>query len=256
MRLHHRILYALAYPALAASLARPRLILVLGCMRSGSSLLTHVLSSHPDILGFGESHVRYEKPSSVVEVGYWHLRFRRRWPGGARYLLDKVLHENHLPDVAMLEARTELKIVMMVRGPQGNIASLRRMFAGKGDPDDYYQKRFAELGALVARIPATTPFHALSYEALTAAPDRELARLSAFLGLEAPLSRNYQLNEASGRWGVGDGSAMIRSGEILGRDGAAGGEGAPPSAAAVEAHRRLIAAIAARDGGFQAFAPA
>ncbi len=174
MKLHHRFFYSLAYPALAASLKRPRLILVLGCMRSGSSLLTHVLSSHPDILGFGEAHVRYERPSSIVELGYWLLRFRRKWPGGARYLLDKVLHENHLPDLAMLAGCAELKIVMMVRGPAGNIASLRKMFAGKGDADEYYQKRFAELASLVDRIPPATPFLALSYEALTADPEREL----------------------------------------------------------------------------------
>jgi hypothetical protein len=249
MKRHHRLLYALLYPALAASLGRPRLILVLGSMRSGSSLLTHVLSSHPDILGFGEAHVRYDKPSSVVELGYWLLRFRRRWPGGARFLLDKVLHENHLPDLAMLAARTDLRIVMMTRGPSGNIASLAKMFAGKGDAGDYYVKRVAELSALVERIPAATPFHALSYEALTADPDRELVRLTAFLGLETPLLREYSLNEASGRWGVGDGSANIRAGEILARDAAA----APPApAGALAAHRALVAKLIVRDAGFRA----
>jgi hypothetical protein len=195
--------------------------------------------------------VRYEKPSSVVELGYWLLRFRRRWPGGARYLLDKVLHETHLPDLAMLAARTDLRIVMMVRAPAGNIASLRKMFAGKGDADDYYQKRFAELSALVDRIPPGTPFHALSYEALTADPDRELKRLSAFLGLGTPLSRNYQLNEASGRWGVGDGSANIRSGEILARTERAVESGPPSSGPAIDAHRRLGEKLASRDPGFR-----
>lgn len=250
MRLHHRLLYALVYPALAASLKRPRLVLVLGCMRSGSSLLTHLLSSHPEILGFGEAHVRYDKPSRVVELGYWLLRFRRRWPGGARYLLDKVLHENHLPDVAMLAARTDLKIIMMTRGPAGNIDSLERMFAGKGDADDYYRKRIAELLALVDRVPSSTPFLALSYEALTVDPERELARMSAFLGLASPLTRAYSLNAASGRWGVGDGSANIRAGEILARD-APSAPTAPTSAEAVAAHRALALKLATRDAGFR-----
>lgn len=250
MRLHHRLLYALVYPALAASLKRPRLVLVLGCMRSGSSLLTHLLSSHPEILGFGEAHVRYDKPSRVIELGYWLVRFRRRWPGGVRYLLDKVLHENHLPDVAMLASRTDLKIILMTRGPAGNIASLEKMFAGGGDADDYYRKRIAELSALVDRVPSSTPFLALSYESLTADPDRELARMSAFLGLGSPLSRAYSLNEASGRWGVGDGSANIRAGEILSRP-VSETPSAAQSAEAAAAYRALALKLAARDAGFR-----
>jgi len=36
-----------------------RILLILSHMRSGSSLLTHLLNSNPEIIGYGETHIQY-----------------------------------------------------------------------------------------------------------------------------------------------------------------------------------------------------
>jgi LPS sulfotransferase NodH len=35
---------------------------ILSHMRSGSTLLAHLLASHPEIIGYGETHIRYRSP--------------------------------------------------------------------------------------------------------------------------------------------------------------------------------------------------
>ncbi|MGV2388843.1 MAG UNVERIFIED_CONTAM: sulfotransferase [Microcystis novacekii LVE1205-3] len=43
-------------------------------MRSGSSLLTHILNSNPEIIGFGETHLVYES-----EQDFKALMFQLYW---------------------------------------------------------------------------------------------------------------------------------------------------------------------------------
>jgi hypothetical protein len=69
-----------------------RHLFVLGHMRSYSSVLSHILGSHPQIDGYCETHIRYR----------WHfdlLRLQRRVrqltgePLRGDYVLDKILHD-------------------------------------------------------------------------------------------------------------------------------------------------------------------
>src|SRR3972149_8331155 len=54
--------------------ARNRFLFILGHMRSGSSLLCHLLCSSEDIIGFGEAHNDYRRRSDLSKLlaCVWH----------------------------------------------------------------------------------------------------------------------------------------------------------------------------------------
>ena len=71
-----------------------RILFVLSHMRSGSSLLTHILNSNPEIIGYGETHLDYESEKDFKALMfrvYWRLRDLNM---NHTYLLDKVLHDH------------------------------------------------------------------------------------------------------------------------------------------------------------------
>lgn len=202
---------------------KPRLIIILSTMRSGTSLLTRVLSDNPQIYGYGESHVCYEDESAILDLKYWIYRFTRTYPGRNDYLLDKVLHKSHLPDIGELSRYAEIFPIFLIRNPAGNANSLERMFergglGTSGLPWEYLQMRYGELIEYTKFLEGRFPIAAYSYEKLTSTPDIVLDGLQNFLSLQDPLNAEYSTPSYLGRWGVGDGSSSIRSGKILERD--------------------------------------
>lgn len=216
MRIHHKAMFTLMRPFLAVAMRRPNLIMIIGCMRSGSSLLSHILTTSPEISGFGESHVRYKSREDLLRLAYWILRFRGQWPSRHRYLLDKVLHDSHIPDVAALASWCNLKVIVLHRDRGANAVSLQRLFKSDlSQAEAYYDERQFEIANLLKRLPSDVEVMNTTYEGITESTEAELSRLRDFLGLQAPLSSEYQLHAASGRWGIGDGSAKLSSGKIV-----------------------------------------
>lgn len=82
---------------------RPNQILfMLGHMRSGSSLLTHILNTNPEISGFGESHLKYSTKEDFKELIYQVHQTLGKWQVDEKYILDKILHDSHLVDETLL----------------------------------------------------------------------------------------------------------------------------------------------------------
>src|SRR5262245_63080843 len=94
---------------------RPAPLFLMSLIRSYSSLLSHVLGSHPEIDGYCETHLRYHFPFDV-------MRLRRRVrkltgePLGGRYVLDKILH-NYAMSPSILESR-RTRAVFLLRQPE------------------------------------------------------------------------------------------------------------------------------------------
>ena len=223
---------------------KPRLLLVLGVMRSGSTLLSHILMGNPRLKGFGEAHVAYTSPDALLDLAYWVFRFTGRYPRQGDYLFDKVLHGGHIPDIKQLAAFADLHVIFLLRDPATNARSLRAMFArqpssAETDVDALLIKRYDELNLVAGALPKEVPQAVITYEDLTTDPDRPLEFLGRFLGLDVPLSRQYKVPRWSGRWGIGDGSANIALGEIKMRNQPADQTTAPVSADAASAFGRL-----------------
>ena len=202
----------------------PQALLLLGHMRSGSTLLLHLLVNHPQIAGLGERNAIYLGPH---DFGRLALRARLARPqplARLRYVTDQLNH-NHLTPHPELFAHPRLRLLFLVRRPEPSLASLLDLTRTHYEPwsvertVDYYVER---LGAL-ARYAGTSPSAAasileraafLTYEELTDRPGQTLASLQSFLDMdtEPAFSETYRVHDFTGT--RGDPSENIRSGRI------------------------------------------
>jgi hypothetical protein len=90
-------------------------LFLLGHMRSCSSVLSHVLGSHPQINGYCETHTKYQ-----TYFDLWKLRWRVRKLTGEQlkgeYVLDEVLHDYPIAR-SILDSRGT-RAVVLIRRPR------------------------------------------------------------------------------------------------------------------------------------------
>lgn len=202
---------------------------ILSMMRSGSSLLTHLLVNHPRIEGFGECWIRYESTADfrelIARVRLYNTleRLRRRLPDRSRdgqIVLDKLLHDRLLPCLELLN-EAQLKLIFLLRRPQDVVSSLLRAgkpFPHSGTPEAaarYYTSRLQALERYAASIREPRKTLVLHYEALLNRTHDGLQSLQAFLGLDEPLSESYELTVATGVPALGDPTKLIKTGRVV-----------------------------------------
>jgi hypothetical protein len=193
-------------------------LFVLSHMRSYSSLLSHVLGSHPEIDGYCETHLRYR-----FAFDLWRLRSKvKRLTGEplrGHFLLDKTLHNYPIAHGILVNPRT--RAVFLLREPADVIQSIIHMGThldpleqntNVGQVTSYYEARLRRLAELAPVLAERAAF--LPSEALLTNTDDALEFLRAFLELRQPLERRYRSFAKTGAPGFGDPSPAIRSGEI------------------------------------------
>ncbi len=135
-----------------------RTVLMLAHMRCGSTALSNVLCHHPEVCGFGESHLVYRSESTLGGL-LLETVLERAWKPRFRFLFDKVLW-NHLDGPAP-PAFFRSKAVFACRAPEDTIASLLNLATvdpGVADFDlarsaDYYEGRMERLLSLWETFP-------------------------------------------------------------------------------------------------------
>lgn len=191
-----------------------RYLFLLGTMRSGSTLLASILSSHPGVLGYGETHVVYRSSGDFGELEARVCRAHGIEPAeiGPRYVLDKLLHDGLLRDLGIFEG-IDLTCLFLLREPRRTIQSIvHQLDSTLDDAFTYYGARLAALERYATAFPRCA---FLTYEDLAGDPERTLAGLTAFLGLDPPLTPEYRLQPLHDVKGVGDRSEAIRAGRVL-----------------------------------------
>jgi hypothetical protein len=193
-------------------------LFVLSHMRSYSSLLAHVLGSHPEIDGYCETHLRYHFPFDVLRL-HWRVRKLTGEPLRGRYVLDKILH-NYAISPGILEGQ-RVRAVLLLRQPEDVVQSILHMGTHL-DPVEqntnleqvtgYYVSRLQRLAELARRLGRRAAF--VESEALLHHTDATLEFLRDYLELSGPLQRRYRSFAKTGKPGFGDPSPVIRSGEI------------------------------------------
>ena len=193
-------------------------LFVLSHMRSYSSLLAHVLGSHPDIDGYCETHLRYYFPFDVLRL-HWRVRKLTGEPLRGRYVLDKILHNYAISPSILENPRT--RAVLLLRQPVEVVQSILHMgthldpVARNTNLDQvtsYYVERLRGLADLARRLGRRAAF--VESEALLNHTDAALEFLRDYLELSEPLQRRYRSFLKTGKPGFGDPSPAIRSGEI------------------------------------------
>jgi hypothetical protein len=195
-------------------------LFILSHMRSYSSLLAHVLGSHPEIDGYCETHLRYYFPFDVLRL-QWRVRKLIAEPLRGRYVLDKILH-NYTISRSILDGR-RTRAILLLRQPIDVVQSILHMGTHL-DPlerntnvehvTNYYIARLERLAELSARLGRRAAF--VESEAVLERTDDTLEFLRDYLELSGPLARQYRRFAKTGEPGFGDPSPTIRSGEING----------------------------------------
>lgn len=189
-------------------------IFILAHMRCGSTALSNILCSRPDVSGYGEAHVRYDGPGAPGRLVVNQMR-RGAWSPRAPYLFDKILHSRH--DAATPPAFFRARAVFLARPPGPAIRSIRSLYEKLGRSEygsdreaaEYYVARIEALLDLWPRFPAERRV-GLTHAALLADPEAALARISARLAFDPPLENRYVSPAASTRGGGGDPTASAR----------------------------------------------
>lgn len=183
-------------------------ILVMSHMRSTSTALTNVLCGHPQINGYGESHVSHHASQGAGRLAVNIVR-HGAWSARSDWQCDKVLHNtlDAQPGPGFYTARA----VFLVRAPAPAIRSILTL-ARRGHglslttpqrAAAYYATRLEQLWQHWHNFPATHRFGLVS-DQLRQDPELYLYRLGLWLGLRPMLRNRYESHPATARPGAGD----------------------------------------------------
>ena len=194
-------------------------VFILGHMRSRSTLLAHLLGSHPEIRGYTESHIKYRNRRDLARLR-WHIALAdRSWPSG-RWLLDTQLH-NRMYIPPQLRQSGRFRAIVLVRNPRDTIRSIVRMGETNGNPRDadprhataYYCERLTTLTGLAIEFRDRALL--VDADALVHSTEKCLAAISRHLVLSRSLQAGYRIGPYTGRAGKGDMSPAIKRGVIV-----------------------------------------
>jgi len=222
-------------------------------MRSGSTLLLHLLMMSDDISGMGERNALYASRADLSRL-FLATRLARHSPfRRLRYIVDQVNHNRLTPDSRLMN-ESRVRLLFLLRQPLPSINSLMtlsRTYYGNswtiGRAADYYVERLEALAALAAGLanPGCAAF--VTYEALVNSPQETLESLRQFLGLREPLPQTYRTYSFTRT--RGDPMPGIAAGQISG--------GEPPEAVelSVSERQRVTTAYQQCSSALGRFAP-
>lgn len=117
--------YTVGALALRSVHARNPLVLVIGTMRSGSTLFSHLLFTNPRIIGVGEAWRIYRSPLDFDRTAAKLLAMRRTLYRRDQLFQDTLLHNHLLPKPEVL-LDERIRLLFLVREPLAVLGSLFR----------------------------------------------------------------------------------------------------------------------------------
>jgi len=193
-------------------------LFVLGHMRSYSSVLCHILGSHPQIDGYCETHLKYR-----TRLDLWRLRSRVAQLTGeplrGAYVLDKVLHNYPLASSILRSHNTQA--IVLLRRPLPTVQSIVNMglhysaidwYTDLDAVTRYYEERLATLIRLADQLRGRVMF--IEAETLLSRTAEVLQKLAGRLQLSEPLRTDYQRFPHTGERGCGDPTEAISTGRV------------------------------------------
>lgn len=193
---------------------RSGFILLCSHMRARTTLLSHIVGSHPSVCGYAELHQKLRGWPDLLELCA-KAEDASGKTAAHRYVLDKIVHNQPIRQNVL--DRDDLSIVVMVREPLQTIKSILKIRAGGigdlGSACDYYVSRLASLRDLIDRRRGHVFY--LDSEALLEKTDDTLSALTRHLAVAPRLTENYRMFKHTGQPKYGDMSENIRAGSIV-----------------------------------------
>ncbi|MEM8612347.1 MAG: sulfotransferase family protein [Cyanobacteria bacterium P01_H01_bin.105] len=202
-----------------------RFLLVLSHMRSGSSLLTHLLTTNPELIGYGETHTNYANADdfrALLKKVYWHgqdfrtLADMQNLRMDHQYVMDKVLHNKKFLNHDFLQSE-QVYAIFLLREPERSLASIADLKPhwSQRDTLDYYTERMTMLVDYAQLINKPQRMLVVSYEQILGNTPQVLTTLQQFLQTQAPFTEEYKVHKTTGMKGVGDPKGRIKAGKIV-----------------------------------------
>ncbi len=192
-------------------------IFLLSHMRSRSSLISHILGSNPDIIGYYEFHSSYLTQMDLIKTRIKLFReFKCRFLN--KYIYNKILQNKHIIDYNLFDGK--LKLVFLIREPERTIKSIINMsLVVDGEWHDYPNKI---LNYYISRLlflqnyakVVKGDFFFIDSDDFMINTDTVLDNLSNWLELREPLKKEYLTFNKTGKPGPGDFSEHIKTGVV------------------------------------------
>lgn len=201
-------------------------IFLLSHMRANTSLISHILGSHPQICGYYEMHQSYRSKNDLLKQQQLlqndkDLAQKQEYT----YLFDKILHNKYefLLENLIAESPTrDIKILVSIRPPEQSIKSIIHLFRNKEKPHsyanteqaaNYYRQRIAQLSQFCQQH--KQQYYYYDANLIRIAPEETLQHIQNWLALSSPLSEQYQVFSLTGKAGAGDSSKNMQQGKII-----------------------------------------
>ena len=183
----------------AIGVSSPAVLLLLGHMRSGSTLLLHLLLTNPQIAAVGERNAVYASRADFARLAMEARLARRSLFGRIRFVVDQVNH-SHLTPVPALLTDARVRVLFLLRRPEASLSSLLDLSRSYYNSTwsvakavDYYVTRLEGLVRLADGIATPDRAAFICYENLLEAPETTLDALRGWLRLGGPLATRYQM---------------------------------------------------------------
>lgn len=193
-------------------------VLLFAHMRSGSTLLHHLLISHPEITGCGERNQVFAGSRDLDRLkldAYWHSSefFRVH-----RFVTDQINHNRLLESEELLN-HPLVRPIFLIREPEPSIGSMVCVLGPYygttvEQATEHYAERLKALTRYASQIQDPSRAFFLTYSDLVRNTESTLRALQSFLGLSSRLTEEYRLFDFTGS--RGDPSPLIMSGRIAG----------------------------------------
>ena len=190
-------------------------------MRANTTLLGHILGSHPDISGYYEHHIGYSSWKSLIRN---KMKFSLENPAEpvTKYYFDKILHNEHYVTDDILQ-RQNVSLFFMLRKPELTIKSIinlyrsidpQNAFSSSEFATDYYIDRVNKIAEIARKYAQNKPIYYLDAESLVEDTERTLQTISFWFALSPELDAKYRLFTLTGKKHYGDSSENIKTGSI------------------------------------------
>jgi hypothetical protein len=196
-----------------------RVLFLLGHMRAASSLLSHILCSNPEIIGYGETHTQYHSELDLKNLffkvygNYYQLK---NMTMSHKYIFDKVLHNNKILTDNLLKS-DQVYALFLVREPARTIASIIDLKEDWTEEKalQYYLERLAKLEADARLINSKKHSLFIKQEQLLTESNKVFAALQNFLETKTEFSEQYEVTKTTGMRYIGDQTENIKAGRIV-----------------------------------------
>ena len=194
-------------------------LFILGHMRCYSTLLSHLLGSHPDISGYTELHQSYEATDDFKAMRQ-KINYAYDKKVNSKFLLDKILHSKYQINESIIRS-PQVYLIFILRQPEEMIKSVIQMgyrlnktqwFKQPHAVLNYYQKRLNQLTLYAQQT--NNPILFIEAESLINQSTNILESIQKYLQLEEPINPEYTPFKLTGKQWYGDSTSEINSGKI------------------------------------------